>query len=73
MKGIDIDLNSLGTTTFSLDGATFEVEIIDSVADYVEMMKEIFDFDLLKEFLKNFKIVANGMHGGNLTSVTQLY
>eukprot|EP00112_Aurelia_sp_Birch-Aquarium-sp1_P012146 Seg2553.1 transcript_id=Seg2553.1/GoldUCD/mRNA.D3Y31 product=Phosphoglucomutase-1 protein_id=Seg2553.1/GoldUCD/D3Y31 len=63
VKGIDIDLNSLGTTTFSLDGATFEVEIIDSVADYVEMMKEIFDFDLLKEFLKNFKIVANGMHG----------
>ena len=68
VKGVDVDLHSLGTTTFSIDGTTFEVEVIDSVADYVDLMKEIFDFNLLKEFLRNFKIVANGMNGGNFIS-----
>ena len=66
MKGLDVDLNSLGTTNFSIDGAAFEVEVIDPVADYVGLMKEIFEFNLLKEFLKDFKIVANGMNGGIL-------
>jgi phosphoglucomutase len=41
------------------------VEVIDSVKDYVELMKEIFDFNLLREFLSNFPVVINAMHGGN--------
>jgi phosphoglucomutase len=44
------------------------VEIIDPVEDYVMLMKEIFDFQVLRDFFgKNpsFKMLFNGMHGGN--------
>lgn len=43
-----------------------EVEIVDSVADYVVMLKSIFDFDLIRSFLsKNpeFTVLFDGMHG----------
>lgn len=43
-----------------------EVEIIDSVKDYVDYLKEIFDFDLIKSFLQqhsDFKILFDGLSG----------
>jgi phosphoglucomutase len=43
------------------------VEVIDSVEDYVKMLKEIFDFPLIKQFLKsnpNFTILFDALHGG---------
>lgn len=40
------------------------VEIIDSVTDYLDLMKEIFDFSGLKSFLHNFPILINCMNGG---------
>lgn len=40
------------------------IEVVDSVEDYVQLMKKIFDFNLLKNFLSNFSIVINSMHGG---------
>ena len=43
------------------------VEVIDSVEDYVSMLKEIFDFPLIKKFLRstpNFKILFDALHGG---------
>ena len=40
----DVDLSKLGTVKLG----DMEIEIIDSVKDYVEMMQEIFDFDALK-------------------------
>jgi phosphoglucomutase len=42
------------------------VEVIDSVADYVQMLKEIFDFPLIKSFLKShpdFRVLFDGLHG----------
>ena len=45
----DIDLKNLGHQT--LEG--MEIEIIDPVADYVEMMEGIFDFDALKKLFKS--------------------
>lgn len=60
----DIDISSIGTTTYA-DGA-LEVEIIDSTADYMEMLKDIFDFGLIKEFFtKNpsFKVLFDGLNG----------
>lgn len=42
----------------------------DSVEDYTQLMREIFDFDLLKKLISGtddqspFKLVANAMHGG---------
>lgn len=58
----DIDLGTIGTQTCG----TLEVEIIDSVADYVEYMKEIFDFDLIRSFFKaqpEFKVLFDGLSG----------
>ncbi|QPG73198.1 Phosphoglucomutase-2 [Brettanomyces nanus] len=44
------------------------VEIIDSTADYVAMLKEIFDFDLIKRFIKKslpagFTFLFDGLNG----------
>jgi phosphoglucomutase len=58
----DIDLSKIGTKTYG----PLEVEIIDSVADYVEYMKEIFDFDLIRSFFKaqpEFKVLFDGLSG----------
>ena len=44
-----------------------EIEVIDSVNDYVELMKTIFDFDSIKSFFANnpnFKMLFDGMNGG---------
>ncbi|KAK7516768.1 phosphoglucomutase-like protein [Phyllosticta citriasiana] len=58
----DVDLNKIGTSTYG----PLEVEIIHSTQDYVNFMKEIFDFDLIKSFLKehpDFKILFDGLNG----------
>lgn len=58
----DIDISNLGTKTYG----NLEVEIIDSTADYVTMLKDIFDFDLIKKFFTkhpDFKILFDGLSG----------
>lgn len=53
-----------------MEGHKFTVTVRDSVEDYTQLMKEIFDFDLLKRLISGtddqppFKFVANAMHGG---------
>ncbi|KAI0232628.1 hypothetical protein L0F63_004832 [Massospora cicadina] len=58
----EIDLSKVGTVEFQ----GFSVEIVDPVEDYVELMKEIFDFGLVKAFFtkrSDFKLLFDGMHG----------
>lgn len=58
----DIDLSAIGTRTYG----GLEVEVIDSTADYVQMLKEIFDFDLIKKFFSthpDFKVLFDALHG----------
>ncbi|MGQ2966505.1 alpha-D-glucose phosphate-specific phosphoglucomutase [Methylophilus sp.] len=43
----EVDLSSIGATT--LDG--FEVEVIDSVSDYADLMQSMFDFAAIKRWL----------------------
>lgn len=48
------------------------MEVIDSVTEYVEYMKEIFDFAAIKNLLHGangppLKILINAMHGGKST------
>ncbi|KAK6354764.1 Phosphoglucomutase-2 [Orbilia brochopaga] len=43
----DIDISTIGTKQYG----NLEVEIVDGVADYVTMLKEIFDFPLIKSFI----------------------
>lgn len=54
-EGINVDLNTIGTNKFDINGQPFVVDIIDSVANYVELMKEIFDFPKLKAFVSGAK------------------
>ncbi|KAK6855072.1 Phosphoglucomutase [Apiospora arundinis] len=58
----DVDISTIGTKTYG----NLEVEVIDSVADYMQMLKDIFDFDLIKKFFannKDFKVLFDGLHG----------
>ncbi|KAK4128287.1 Phosphoglucomutase, first 3 domain-containing protein [Parathielavia appendiculata] len=58
----DVDIGTIGIKTYG----KLEVEIVDSTADYVEMLKDIFDFDLIKKFFvthPDFKILFDGMSG----------
>jgi phosphoglucomutase len=42
----------------------FSVEIIDSIQDYVDTMKEIFDFKMLRSFIKSgARLTLNCMNG----------
>ena len=53
-----INLNELGK--YKIEDA--EVEVIDSVADYAELMQEIFDFDKMRQLFKSgFKVRFDAM------------
>lgn len=55
----DIPLDILGEN----DLAGMRVEIIDSVADYAELMESLFDFDAIKSLLASgFRIKFDAMH-----------
>lgn len=62
---ISADVSKLGVQNFSVKGQSFVVEIIDSVSDYLELMKEIFDFNAITEFLSlpNNSILIDSMNG----------
>lgn len=47
---------------------SFLMQIVDSVEDYLGLMKEIFDFGAIKKLLDSgLKVVINSMHGGKLS------
>lgn len=55
-------MSTIGTKTYG----PLEVEIIDPTTDYVEMLKDIFDFPMIKEFFKthkDFKVLFDALHG----------
>jgi phosphoglucomutase len=56
----DVDLSKVGVTKFG----DFEVEVIDPVADYLELAQEVFDFDLIKSLVtrSDFKMKFDAMH-----------
>lgn len=55
----DISLDEIGK--YNIEG--LEVEIMDSVSDYAELMEELFDFDAIRALFANgFSIVFDGMH-----------
>lgn len=57
-----VELGKIGTQKLG----PIEVEIIDSTADYVAMLKDIFDFSLIKEFIskdKDFKLLFDALNG----------
>ena len=55
----DLDLDSLGTS--KIEGMT--IEVVDSVADYVELMQKLFDFDKISALLKgDFSMCMDSLH-----------
>ena len=60
LEASDLDLDRLGEIKL---GDTV-VEIIDSVADYAELMEDLFDFDRIKLLLASpdFRLCFDGMH-----------
>ncbi|XP_032826557.2 phosphoglucomutase-1 isoform X1 [Petromyzon marinus] len=65
---VNVDLTKVGTQTFNVEGAAqpFTVEIIDSVEDYLVMLKDIFDLPAIKSLLtgpKALKLRVDAMHG----------
>jgi len=60
---LNCDFSQVGTSIFSVKGKEFKVDVIDSIDDYVDMMKGIFDFDMIKEHLKGIRILLNSLHG----------
>ncbi|MEL6553279.1 MAG: alpha-D-glucose phosphate-specific phosphoglucomutase [Cyanobacteria bacterium J06621_11] len=55
----DIDLDSLGSS----EVAGMAVEIVDSVADYVELMEKLFDFDKIRQLLtSDFSMCMDSLH-----------
>lgn len=52
------------------------VEVVDSVTDYVNLMKEIFDFESIKTFVRSnpsFKVLIDSMHGVTGPYVRQIF
>jgi phosphoglucomutase len=59
LNASDIDLDRLGTTTLG----QMQVEVIDAVADYQELMESLFDFDRIQSLLTgNFRLAMDSMH-----------
>ncbi|KAI8808657.1 hypothetical protein BJ742DRAFT_892953 [Cladochytrium replicatum] len=59
-----IDVSNIGTQSFG--DSSFVVEVVDSVDDYVTLMKEIYDFESIKGFFearKDFTVLFDAMHG----------
>ena len=55
----DIDLSTIGTTRMG----AMEVEVVDPVADYAELMESLFDFDAIAELLSSgFTLAFDAMH-----------
>lgn len=58
----EVDLSKIGKHTFG----NFTVDVIDSVDDYLQLLKTIFDFQALKNLIarKDFKFIFDSLSGG---------
>ncbi|KAK8445026.1 hypothetical protein SEVIR_9G246550v4 [Setaria viridis] len=56
----DVDLSSIGVVSYG----DFTVEVIDPVSDYLELMENVFDFQLIKDLLSrpDFRFIFDAMH-----------
>ncbi|XP_073158932.1 phosphoglucomutase, chloroplastic [Henckelia pumila] len=56
----DVDLSVLGVT----DCGPFSIEVVDPVSDYLELMENVFDFELIRSLLSRpeFRFTFDAMH-----------
>jgi len=64
---IKFDVSVVGKSLLEFDGSNkMTLEVVDSVQDYLELMKEIFDFDLIRSWIsdaKNNAILIDCLNG----------
>ncbi|XP_053683607.1 phosphoglucomutase [Sabethes cyaneus] len=79
-EGLAIDVTKAGVNNYEIGGKPFVVEVIDCVADYVRLMKEIFDFDKLKDFVSGksrngqpLKMRIDSMNGVTGSYVNEIF
>ncbi|WP_299746030.1 alpha-D-glucose phosphate-specific phosphoglucomutase [uncultured Tateyamaria sp.] len=59
LEGADVDLNALGDSRLG----DMQIEIVDPVADYAELMGSLFDFDAIAAlFRRGFRMCFDAMH-----------
>eukprot|EP00249_Psilotum_nudum_P011138 c22985_g1_i1 orf=320-2071(+) len=60
-----VDITKLGTSTFVGPDGPFDVDIIDSTEDYVKLLKDIFDFQTIKDLIlrPEFTFCFDALHG----------
>ncbi|KAM2281558.1 hypothetical protein ACFX1S_042142 [Malus domestica] len=55
----DVDLSTLGVVKYG----KFSVEVVDPVSDYLELLENVFDFQLIKSLLQlDFRFMFDAMH-----------
>ncbi|KAG5505701.1 hypothetical protein JKF63_05036 [Porcisia hertigi] len=59
----EVDIGTVGTHTF--DTYNFQVEVVDSLADYTAYMQEVFDFDAIRGLVQrpDFEVHVDSLHG----------
>jgi phosphoglucomutase len=79
VSDLEINIDEIQSITVQVNGKPFTIDIIDSVNDYIILMKEIFDFASIKNFLHGnselspFQILINSMNGGNVLLIYLKY
>ena len=60
-----VDLTQVAQHTFRSGEATFEVEVVDSAAEYTHLLKQVFDFAALRALFarKDFVFAFDALHG----------
>jgi len=76
----NVDLTHVGSQTFNVqheDGtvAPFVVDVIDSVEEYLNVLKTVFDFEALRKFIqrRDFKMLFDAMHGVTGPYATRIF
>ncbi|KAJ4960722.1 hypothetical protein NE237_020632 [Protea cynaroides] len=61
----DVDISTIGVTSFGGPEGQFDVEVFDSASDYVKLMKSIFDFESIQKLLQSakFSFCFDALHG----------
>lgn len=60
-----VDLSSIGITSFGGPEGQFDIDVFDSASDYVKLMKSIFDFQSIHKLLAcpKFTFCYDALHG----------
>lgn len=67
VDSLSVDITKIGCQQFNIDNNgsndSFTVNVIDSVDEYLNLMKSIFNFDSIKKYTDSHKILVNCLNG----------